>query len=60
MVKVDKEKCIGCGACVAICSGVFELTSEGKAKVKDSHAGGNEECIEQSVNICPVKAITKD
>ncbi|MCC7552098.1 ferredoxin [Candidatus Micrarchaeota archaeon] len=59
MVSVDKEKCIGCGACVAVCSEVFELTSEGKAKVKDSYAGGNEECIDQAVSICPVQAIKK-
>jgi len=59
MVKVDKEKCIGCGACAAVCSIVFELTSEGKAKVKDNYAGGNEECIDQAVSICPVQAIKK-
>ncbi|MFA5382743.1 MAG: ferredoxin [Candidatus Micrarchaeia archaeon] len=59
MVSVDKNKCIGCGACAAICSAVFELTSEGKARIIDSYAGGNEECIDQAVSICPVQAIKK-
>ena len=33
MVSVDKNKCIGCGACVSICEGVFEM-KDGKSIVK--------------------------
>jgi len=36
IVKVPyvNESCIGCGACVAICSEVFDLDDEGKAFAK--------------------------
>ena len=29
--KVDKDACIGCGACQAICEDVFEITDDGYA-----------------------------
>jgi ferredoxin len=54
-VKVNKEKCIGCGACVAICPEVFELKA-GKAIVKKAQT--NKECAKQAADSCPVNAIT--
>ena len=54
---VDQNKCIGCGACAAICSDVFELGADGKAKVKN-YDTGHDDCIEQSITTCPVKAIS--
>ncbi|PIR71424.1 MAG: ferredoxin, partial [Candidatus Nealsonbacteria bacterium CG10_big_fil_rev_8_21_14_0_10_37_25] len=36
MVKVNKEKCIGCGLCSNLCPEVFELAEDGKAKVKEN------------------------
>jgi ferredoxin len=51
MTKVDKEKCIGCGACVATCPEGFEM-KDGKAEVK-SEAPCNKEAKEG----CPVGAI---
>ncbi len=35
-VKVNKEACIGCGSCVAICPSVYEFDEEGFAKVIDT------------------------
>ena len=55
-VKVDKEKCIGCGACVAICSAVFELDKEGKSSVKKPEC--DDDCCKQAAEHCPVDAIT--
>jgi ferredoxin len=54
-VKVNKEKCIGCGACVAICPEVFELKA-GKAIAKKQSS--NKECAKQAADSCPVNAIT--
>lgn len=55
VVKVDREKCIGCGTCAAICPEGFELDDEGKAKVKNSKA----KCIDEAISSCPVEAISK-
>jgi ferredoxin len=55
MVKVDPDKCIGCGACASICPEGFELKGDGKAHVKDAKAG----CIDDAISSCPVDAISK-
>ncbi len=57
-VKVDKEKCIGCGACVSVCPEVFELDENGKSEVKTSEC--DSDCCEEAKNICPVDAIILD
>jgi ferredoxin len=58
VVKVDQEKCIGCGLCINICPEVFEFNENNKSQVK---AGAdfkkNERCIKESVQSCPVTAI---
>ena len=33
-VKVNKEACIGCGACMSIAEDVFEMNDEGLSSVK--------------------------
>lgn len=54
MIKVDKEKCIGCGACESICSEVFEL-KDGKAVVKKQ---AKAPCVKDAIESCPVNAIS--
>lgn len=54
MAKVDKNKCIGCGACAAVCPEGFEIV-DGKAKVKNKDA----KCIGEAIAACPVEAISK-
>ncbi len=56
MVKVDKEKCIGCGACAATCDEVFEM-KDGKAQVK-SNANTSASCVKDAKEGCPVDAIS--
>lgn len=54
-ITIDKEKCIGCGACAAVCSENFELV-EGKAQVKNAtveEAG----CSKDAADGCPVQCI---
>lgn len=53
---VDKEKCIGCGACVTIAPKTFKLDSEGKAEVINP-PGDNEKTIKEAIDSCPVEAI---
>lgn len=53
MVSVDKEKCIGCGACAETCPEGFEMGDDGKAKVNNPNA----ECVEKAKKGCPVDAI---
>jgi len=53
MLKVNKEKCIGCGICVVECPGGTELKEDGKAEVVDS--AKLEKCGGEKV--CPYGAI---
>ena len=58
MVKVDKEKCIGCGLCSNLCPEVFELAEDGKAKVKEkADLEKNKECVKEAKESCPAGAI---
>ncbi len=45
-VKVNKDACIGCGACAAICDEVFEINDEGLSEVKvEEENKGKEEFV---------------
>lgn len=55
MVKINKSKCIGCGACVSSCPEVFEM-SDGKAKVKSQK---DAPCVKKAIDSCPVNAISE-
>ncbi|MEM2707824.1 MAG: ferredoxin [Candidatus Pacearchaeota archaeon] len=56
-VKIDKEKCIGCGSCVSICDNFY--IKNGKANVKKEII--NEEEYDKNLEaaeLCPTNAIT--
>lgn len=53
---IDKNKCLGCGTCVALCPKVFKLGEDGKAQVIDPK-GDTDENIKNAINSCPVGAI---
>jgi NAD-dependent dihydropyrimidine dehydrogenase PreA subunit len=54
-VKVDTEKCTGCGECVDICpEDVYELQDEKSVPVDAEECSGCESCIE----VCEQEAIT--
>lgn len=64
MITVDKETCIGCGSCVALCPDVFQLDANGKAEVISSASAkatadkqDNIECAKNAAESCPVQAI---
>lgn len=53
-VKVDTNKCIGCGACVAICPNNFDFNEEGLSVVTNEEVTENTKDAEEA---CPVYAI---
>jgi len=55
--KVNKELCIGCGACESICPKVFKVEEDGKSHVIDPECCKECNCQEVADN-CPVQAIT--
>jgi ferredoxin len=64
MITVDKETCIGCGSCVALCPDVFQLDANGKAEVISSAPANasadkqnNIECAKNAAESCPVQVI---
>jgi ferredoxin len=54
---VDKNKCIGCGTCVALASEIFEMDSNGKSIVKKNPTI-NEEALKLAIDSCPSQAIS--
>ena len=56
-VKVN-DSCIGCGACESICDAVFEVSDV--ASVKSAGVAGNEDCVKEAADACPVGAIVID
>lgn len=56
-IHVDREKCIGCGACAAICPEYFDMDSSGKSRPKKQ--GAKEAgCAAEAASNCPVQCIT--
>jgi len=51
--KVNKEKCVGCGTCVAICPEGSKLNNDNKAEIISS--AKIEDC--GGVELCPYEAI---
>lgn len=64
----DKEKCIGCGSCVAICSKYWKMAEDGKVNLLNSNLNketGNFElevksleCNQDAIDSCPVQCIS--
>ena len=56
--KIDKELCIGCGACEQICPQSFKLNQEtGKAEVVGD---GSADCVPSATDGCPTQAISNE
>lgn len=59
IVKVNRAKCIGCGACAAVCPEVFRMDDEGLAEVfVDVIPPEAEASAQDAADGCPVEAIT--
>lgn len=54
-VEIDIEDCIGCQACVDLCPQVFQMDSaEAHALVMRSDFTGQEDCVAEAIDNCPV------
>ena len=49
------DACIACGACESVCDAVFSV--EDKAIVNEAAIAGNEDCVKEAADCCPVNAI---
>lgn len=59
-VKVNKDICIGCGACQAIVPEVFEIEDDGLAIAKDIEISDDiKEDVIDAVEGCPTGAISE-
>ncbi len=66
-IKIDREGCIQCAACVSSCGEVFELPDDDKAMVTEKYRGGDPSegevgddlsaCAQGAADSCPVSVI---
>jgi len=62
----EREKCIGCGSCAAVCPKYWEMAEDGKSKLLNSTSSskgvyelGVQEpgCNQEAVDVCPTQCI---
>ncbi len=57
-LKINKDKCLGCGMCVSINNDVFNFEDDGLANVNNQNITDlNIEEVKEAKNSCPVSAI---
>ena len=57
-VKVNKDKCIGCGACTSIAEDVFTFDEDGLAIENNEKINEeNKDDVKLAIESCPVDAI---
>ncbi len=56
-VIIDTEECTGCETCVEMCPDVFEFVEADEVAVVIKEEGGDEDCIEEAIETCPVECI---
>lgn len=60
MFRVEKERCIGCGACVGTCNEVYDFDDDNLAVVKAQPTEDNVEVATEALENCPTNAIIKE
>lgn len=66
-VYIDREACIGCGVCEALCPEMFRLVEDGKSSIVEKHRKNNlgegevetdlTACVESAKDSCPICVI---
>lgn len=54
MLKVNQEKCVGCGLCVNMCPDSFKMNEDSKSEAIKSEVN---DCAKEAAAACPVSAI---
>ncbi|MBZ6006958.1 MAG: ferredoxin [Paraclostridium sp.] len=58
---VDRDTCIGCGACEGICPDVFSIDDEGKSvPITEDITADTLDSAQDAKESCPVSAISID
>jgi len=57
-LKIDRDKCIGCGSCVSLYPEVFKMVAS-KAEVK-KNVEVSEKKVAEMISVCPVEAIIEE
>ncbi|HPV70605.1 MAG TPA: ferredoxin [Candidatus Magasanikbacteria bacterium] len=56
-IKIDKNKCIGCGTCVALCPGSFKWDESGLKVEAINPPSDTAASLKDAAASCPVQAI---
>lgn len=63
-ISLSRKECIGCGACVSLCSDFFEMHNDGKSAIKSSPLNDEQvleikdlKCAVDAAKTCPVTVI---
>jgi ferredoxin len=57
-VKIDKDKCLGCGTCAALYEELFEIGEDGMSQIKEMNQEKiDKEKVKQAQDSCPTGAI---
>lgn len=56
-VKVNKDACIGCGACAAVAEDVFEIGDDGFSTVVEPVKDEKKDAVKEAQGVCPTGAI---
>ena len=54
---LEREKCIGCGSCEAVCPKYWKVADDGKANFLGSEELKEVECNKEAADSCPVQCI---
>ena len=57
ILKINKDKCIGCGTCVSLYPDLFEMGADGKARIIDGINDMDKNRIKEIVASCPMAAV---
>lgn len=69
-VHINRDECIGCAVCEALCPDVFKLIEDGKSSIIEKYQKGSpgegevaddvKACVENARDSCPVSVISTE